>query len=592
MTRETDLLHSIGLKRSFIVLMAVLAALLMVIGCVPLASQSEIEPAALGQATIFPTPTPPISHSAGFYAVGNSVFNGVKTSLLGLMGPNQSTAFGDPFSNPASPFRLQYGHSGTYTFKIEIPPNYQGIVFDDGSNSTITTNIVRIELLDPDSYNQPLPIGAMLTHTKKFALELTANVTDTLAYPISEGDCVSSANQLHNPCIISTCEWGVQAGSGRCTDSNYNDYYSSETNPYTWDEINPHWYGRLDELRRPGGTTTDSQHETVTLYTLYYFKQTGNTIERVDLASYVGQSRDHNNMVAWGGNPIGPYHAGTDLQWVSPGAWNEIGSVPTRCQDQESSGNNGGFDVVGGGADGCIVTNVGDEDSLPTIQANSALMGRGFEIDLLNDVDGIMIDEQSQIRSLYLDVQTVEGASENSFAIWAGPPHAHYGFEADINTRNIQMVDEGDQYTTEGVLVYSMGVLPQNSLTGNRVDFPLMYIPAELAGERIEISLFDADAGVRYPMCFYFDTLPNPNCQSNFDQSANGYMVYYDELNDGFGGLDRCFPSCNNQFVNPPFFITVPNLTEECDPDASFEERMLTCNEFSGGRLMVSYNGG
>ncbi|MEM7283381.1 MAG: hypothetical protein AAF438_17320, partial [Pseudomonadota bacterium] len=251
--------------------------------------------------------------------------------------------------------------------------------------------------------------------------------------------------------------------------------------------------------------------------------------------------------------------------------------------------NNGGFDVVVGLDDHCEVTIVGDEDNLP---ADSSIKGRGFEIDIIQDIPNILIDELTGARSLYLDVKTVAGSSENSFGIWAGPPHAHYGFKSDVNARNVQMVNNGDQFTTEGVSVYSLGVLQLNSFTNNRVDFPLMYVPAELAGEQIEVTLFDADSGTSYPLCFYFDTLPNPDCLQGFDQSFDGYMVYYDEGNDGSAGADRCFPACNDQFTNPPFYIGVPDLTEECDPDAPFEERMLHCNEFLGGRLMVSYDGG
>ena len=57
------------------------------------------------------------------------------------------------------------------------------------------------------------------------------------------------------------------------------------------------------------------------------------------------------------------------------------------------------------------------------------------------DVDGIVIDEVNQSKYLYLDIQTVAGASENGFEIWAGPPHAHYGFRSDVNSRNLQMTN-------------------------------------------------------------------------------------------------------------------------------------------------------
>ncbi len=353
----------------------------------------------------------------------------------------------------------------------------------------------------------------------------------------------------------------------------------------------------MDELRRPGGNTTAIEHQTVTLYTLYYYAtNAAGLVERVDLASYAGQSELDANMLAWGGNPLGAYHAETDLKWVSPGAWNEIGPVPTRCQDQTWVKNNGGYDITGGNIDGCDVAAAGDEDVLPTIPGDLASMGRGFEINMGTDVDGIVIDEVNRTKYIYLDIKTVAGASENGFEIWAGPPHSHYGFRSDVNSRNLQMTNNGNRYSTDGVSVYSLGIMPLNSLTPNRVDFPLVYVPPEFAGSEIEISLFDTDSGTDYPLCFYFDTLPTPECVENFDDTINGYMTFYNEANDNMtnGQVvgERCFPRCQDSFVEPAFVVTVPQNNNDCDTTAPFDERMLNCNTFLGGRLMVSYNGG
>ena len=149
-------------------------------------------------------------------------------------------------------------------------------------------------------------------------------------------------------------------------------------------------------MRRLGGNALPGQveHHTATLFTLYYFKQHPNgSIERIDLASYLGQSAHDETMLAWGGNPIGDFHAETDLQWVSPGAWNEVGSVPTRCEDQALDHHNGGFDVVAGPADTCEVNSNGDEDDLPTEFGDLDTMGRGFEINIAKDVADILLDE-------------------------------------------------------------------------------------------------------------------------------------------------------------------------------------------------------
>ncbi len=92
----------------------------------------------------------------------------------------------------------------------------------------------------------------------------------------------------------------------------------------------------------------------------------------------------------------------TDMQWVSPGAPDSVGqpvSVPTVC----GSPNGGDYDPVtcpGGTPPGT---------------------GSGFEVDLTQEVPNIVPVPESGDRFLYLDVTAVSGASENGFAIWAGP---------------------------------------------------------------------------------------------------------------------------------------------------------------------------
>ncbi|MEM9773707.1 MAG: pilus assembly protein TadG-related protein [Chloroflexota bacterium] len=537
------------------------------------------------------------------YSGRRIALNGVTTSTQAIFGPDQVTSFGDAFSPDGSPFPAERGLLNadgdfSYIYRIEIPEDYRGYVTDPGTGERVETEIVRVELLDPDSINNSVPTNALLTHSRKFGTDMQNNGASPadLFQPVDEGDCSGNAS---NPCIILTCEWGeLHEGSGRCRDGVYSNYYATNPDLLELDQINPFWFYRLDEMRRRSGTSqpNQTQYHTVTLYTLYYFQQESDgSIVKQFLTSYAGQSLNNADLTRWDVPPVGAYHTSTDLHWVSPGAYNEIGLVPTRCNTQNWPKNNGGFDATGGPADGCDVTVVGDEDPTATTFQDDATMGRGFEIDMSEDVTGILVDQVSRMKYIYLEIKTVEGASENGFEVWAGPPHAHYGLKSEVNDRNIQMTNDGNLYGTDGVSVYSLGIMPLNSLTNNRVDFPLVYVSPEYAGRDIEISLFDADAGTSYPMCFYFDTIPNPDCEPGFDTSMDGYLKYYDESNDSDGGRDRCFPRCNNQFVDPPFYVRVPDFTADCDPNnppADFEERMENCNAFLGGRLMVSYDGG
>lgn len=538
------------------------------------------------------------------YSGRRVALNGVTTSTQAVFGPDQGTSFGDAFSNPSSPFIDARGVRNvdgdfSYVYRIEVPESYQGNVIDN-SNTLTSTNILRVELLDPDSVNNLVPLVETLYHSEKFIRELqNAGIpADQFNQPVDENDCYQEANNLHQPCAILTCEWSSHEGTDRCASAPYSTYYGGDpdTNPYEVDQINPFWFYRLDELRQPGGNSTSAQHETVTLYTLYYFqREADGSIVKQFLSSYAGQSRDAANLTRYEVPPIGQYHTPTDLSWVSPGAWNEIGNVPTRCNTQTWARNNGGFKVAGDTS--CTVTNPGEEDALPSLDGSqdSATMGRGFEIDLTEDVPGILIDQVSGAKYIYLDIKTVEGASENGFEVWAGPPHARYGgFHSNVNKRNLVLNgSNAPLYGPDGVNVYSVGILPLNSIADNRVEFPLVYVSPQYAGRDIELTTFDADSGTQLPVCFYFDTIPNPDCETGFDDTIDGYLKYYGNLPGGGNNLaGRCFPSCQNRFVEPPFVVTVPDFTVDCDPDGPFEERMEKCNAFLGGRLMVSYHGG
>ncbi|MFK7805580.1 MAG: hypothetical protein AB8G95_28380, partial [Anaerolineae bacterium] len=532
------------------------------------------------------------------YSGRRVALDGVTTSTQAVFGPNQVTSFGDAFSpfdgagNAADRGLLDADGDFSYTYRVEIPKDYDGTVFDTVNGAITPTYIVRIELLDPDSINNAVPAGATLSHSEKFRIDLENSGATNFIHSVDSDDC-SARDDISNPCIIQTCEWEEgQRGQGRCADAYYIDAYDHiSSTAYAVNEANPFWFYRLDENRHRGGTSDAPENDTVTIYTLYYFqKRADGSIVRQDLASYAGQSRVATNMTIQGVPPVGQYHALTDLNWVSPGAWNEIGYVPTTCQTQSMARGNGGFAVPGYG--GCTINSPGDEDLTPDSGSfgDISKMGSGFEINVLEDIPDIVVDQVTDMMHIYIDVNTVSGTSENGFEIWAGPPHAHYGFDSNVNQRNLLITDKGNLFGTDGVSVYSSGILPLNSMTGNRVDFPLVYVSPEYAGQTIDISLFDADSGTSYPLCFYFDTIPNPDCETfnAATETMDGYLQAYNEGNDG----NRCFPGCNNQFVEPPFFVNVPTFNGDCNPNAPFEERMVNCNTFLGGRLMVSYDGG
>ncbi|MCB9005371.1 MAG: hypothetical protein H6664_13425 [Ardenticatenaceae bacterium] len=452
---------------------------------------------------------------SGIYANrrDDAVLN-TQTSMV--FGPESCTSMGDPFSPINSPW-----DSGlyTYTYRIRIPADYPH-------------DVVRVELFDPDSINQPGDTFE-IQHTQ-LAVDQGMPYFETLACP-----SINNYNLQYQPCLINTGESGLG---------------------FPLDEINLYWFVRSDENRRPATPGTNSgcgappggvytpAYNTRTAYQLYYLAQgPDDAAARVHLAAYMGQVNDG---VRDNGDHL------TDMQWVSPGAPASVGQpaeAPTVC----GSPNGGDYDPVacpGGTPPGA---------------------GSGFEVDLTQDVPGMVTDPVSGDRFLYVDVTTVSGSSENGFAIWAGPNTYVNDVPSDVNLRNLYILDDHASHSPEGVTVYALDYLPLNSNIDFRVDIPLIDLGPEYAGETIEVAHFDSDSGSYPPAHFYVDTLA-------FDD-WHWTTPYPDDTG-------RCqIGSCNNQWTTPPYTITLPTIAD-CDWLNPVDPQ--TCTPFYGGRLMVSYEAG
>ncbi len=179
-----------------------------------------------------------------------------------------------------------------------------------------------------------------------------------------------------------------------------------------------------------------------------------------------------------------------------------------------------------------------------------------------------MVDEDGN-RTIYLDVTSLSGASENGFEIWAGPPVYTATLPGDVNQRNVQVMNNHpEQFDSKGISVLAVGQEPQNSNLTGTVDIPLAYIGSKYAGQVITVTLFDPDQGTRPPLAFYFDTLSPAH--------------YYLSFGDSVDPAGRCFDGgsvyageCDDQWVTPAYTMTIP-------------EAFL----FYGGRLMAQYEAG
>jgi hypothetical protein len=208
----------------------------------------------------------PITHSAtgAFFAQAeifttSAIENGhIRKASQFIYGPDGCSEWGDPVSpykgTATTPNDDRASFEGVYKYRFVVTEVYTH------------SNILRIELFDPDSFNNQGNSG-MVTHS----------ISD--GGPAGSLSCLSSG--LGDKCIIDT-------GESR---------YAINQNPF--------WLQRVDENWNPDCTPNfgDSLGDVVTSYELYYFDDSG---DRHDIAKYtVDNLRDYFN---------------SDLKWVSPGS--------------------------------------------------------------------------------------------------------------------------------------------------------------------------------------------------------------------------------------------------------------------------------
>ena len=478
----------------------------------PLASQSS-------------TPIDPVFPGLGIITSRTVADGRLATSNQAIFGPNICIDYGDPYS----PWNSLYAPgSYTYQFRIRVPADYP-------------SDIVRVELFDPDSINQA-------TDSFDISRSNTA-VTNGLSATASKTCGINGGStDQKNPCLLRTDELNLVTGAPNLD----------------LDEVNPYWFIRIDENRGTGdppgngtcGTpsTYAPAYNTSTLYELAYYQQGENEPQRVPLVGYIGQTED--NL-----RDVGDHN--TDMHWVSPGA-----DVPFSAID--SPGN-----------------------LVPAIPATI----NSFEVDLTTDVPNILTDAQTGERYLYLEVTSLSGASENGYEIWAGPPDYVNIVPSEVNARNLYILNNPGSHDSQGLEITAVNTLLQNSNHTDPVDIPLAYIGPESAGQTIPITLFDTDSGAQPPWIFYFDTIaftPDDSNPLGYDPALTDWAMAFGVTGqddpDGVAAGVRCLPgSCQSQWVEPAYQITIPGDLSNCDWQNPTPE---TCTPFYGGRLMVRMDGG
>jgi hypothetical protein len=511
----------------------------------------------------------------------------LSTSNQAVFGPHIHVDNGDPFSNLNDPagtgdplavdFRDRWhgnANDRSYHYRILVPPGYENV-----------SDIVRIELFDPDSINQPNNYDSDGNGSLDSFRDTIVHTADTIARGAPATIELHCVRNHIDPCLINTGERGLLS--------------PPLTKIEELDRINLWWFGRIDENRGSGTPPGDPQaggapnpyneaYNTITLYELFFYRRhPDGTIVRTPLASYYGQSGDFVNQRNGFPRDLA-YSSGnqhTDMHWVSPGA--------PQAYDFDFDGN-GIPDPV---PTACGSATGGDYDPVTCPAGSVAAPGRGFEISLSNHIADILTDGSTGNRYIYMDVTTLSGASENGFEVWAGPSDYVNSVSANVNTRNVQIINNPNIHTSQGASVFGIGHIPMNSNVNFEVDIPLVFVGPEYAGTSIYVSLYDSDAGADPPIIFYFDSLYNGlhEVDVSIEDSA-GWALMFSDYNNGTpdpdGGTGRCnIGSCQTQWIDPPYRIDVPSLTDDCTDPTDLSQKNI-CTPFYGGRLMARYRGG
>jgi hypothetical protein len=491
------------------------------------------------------------------YASDTNEIGVIKTSTQAIFGPDICPGFGDPYT----PTNVPGGGAnaawpelyGVYSYRVSVPPTF----FQGGRSQ------VRVEIFDPDTYNQPADTFDVYS--------LSGN------YFANQGGCTTSR---YSTCTIST-----------------------------GDTDNPKWFVMMDENRGRGnvGECYDSgpynpNTNTRTLFRLYYYEQdsSGNLLP-VDLAYYVGKTDGMGGAAA-------AEAAATDMHWVSPGAtggelmpafdggsmgcvFNELVSMgaidPGDVDDPfcEAAGVGGEPAVVTENCEAYRAAHFGEPWDGGYTTATRCEGNGDFIVDFNSEVPNIYEDPITGMKQLFLQVRGYSGASENSYEFWAGPSLTQdpsIAAPSEVNARQVflqvALADDQVLHRSQGAGVFGIGHLPMNSVAGGiLVDIPLTYLGPQFAGQQMTIDVYDADAGGRDPILFYFDSVPLSDWGACYDD--NGSTAY--GTCPGYWSLPRLGPANieNNGFwSSPPYEFTIPS-------DASGVP-------FYGGRLYARYQAG
>jgi hypothetical protein len=111
-----------------------------------------------------------------------------------------------------------------------------------------------------------------------------------------------------------------------------------------------------------------------------------------------------------------------------------------------------------------------------------------------------IVENRDGSRSLLLEVDGASGYSKNAFDLWAGPPPGE-GIPANVNERNLYLLENRYAHAPDGIIIYGQGYLPLSvngppSIDGSRtISMTYLFIPSEAIGAQLNLFHFDSDSG-------------------------------------------------------------------------------------------------
>ncbi len=346
----------------------------------------------------------------------------------------------------------------------------------------------------------PNPFRTEAGATYTYRIRVPAGYTEDLVVQLFDPDSVNLRGGNQDPGLVRSD--GAPHTNPSCLSSDYGNGDSCIILTGESTAGNPVWLRRIDETWREYPRSDDDPHHCP----IRSSERGGETITRYTLYYYDGDNIRNDHAIFQSG---GATDALTDMRWVTPGQ----GGISSEL---------GSFVI-------------------PASTLHSHILA-----------------DPDNFRSIYLDVMTVQGMSRNGWDLWAGSP-ADAAAPADGNERNLFILSNFRDFSTDGIEVLAVGYLPTYSYFPDQTPLPLASVSQALGGGTLSLSVFDFEAPSSGPLRFSYSSVTTSDWNPQYEPMCSGST------------------NCNNAWVEPSISLLIPS--PETEPAVAFY----------GGYLQVNY---